>query len=106
MKAVDAGAETMVKKFEASFDDYSAIMTKALADRLAEAFAEVIHEEVRKEYWGYSASEQFDTEDLLKIKYQGVRPAAGYPSQPDHNVTTKRSSCGSWETLSRERASA
>ena len=109
------GAEAMVKKFEASFDDYSAIMTKALADRLAEAFAEVIHEEVRKEYWGYSASEQFDTEDLLKIKYQGVRPAAGYPSQPDHNEKAimwqlgdieSRTGIGLTETLSMTPAAA
>ncbi len=90
-------------------------MTKALADRLAEAFAEVIHEEVRKEYWDYSASEQFDTEDLLKIKYQGVRPAAGYPSQPDHNEKAimwqlgdieSRTGIGLTETLSKTPAAA
>merc|ERR1712181_6443 len=79
------GAEEMCKKFEQTDDDYSIIMTKALADRLAEAFAEVLHEDVRKDHWGYASNEQFDTQDLLKIKYQGIRPAPGYPSQPDHN---------------------
>jgi 5-methyltetrahydrofolate--homocysteine methyltransferase len=59
-------------------------MTKALADRLAEAFAEKLHEEVRKIEWGYSKAEILDKTDLLKIKYDGIRPAPGYPSQPDH----------------------
>lgn len=79
------GADELARKYEAALDDYNAIMTKALADRLAEAFAEVLHEEIRKDYWGYAQNEQLDTEDLLKIKYQGIRPAPGYPSQPDHN---------------------
>merc|ERR1712127_888354 len=63
-------------------------MAQALADRLAEAFAEVLHRDMRKNTWGYSASESLDNSDLLKIKYQGIRPAPGYPSQPDH--TEKR----------------
>jgi 5-methyltetrahydrofolate--homocysteine methyltransferase len=79
------GAEAMCAKYAETDDDYNIIMTKALADRLAEAFAEVLHEDVRKEHWGYAANEQFDTQDLLKIKYQGIRPAPGYPSQPDHD---------------------
>ena len=59
-------------------------MVKALADRLAEAFAEHLHELVRKEYWGYASDEKFSTEDLVKEKYIGIRPAPGYPAQPDH----------------------
>lgn len=59
-------------------------MIKALADRLAEAFAEKLHEDVRKEYWGFSETENFKEEQLFKIEYQGIRPAPGYPSQPDH----------------------
>jgi len=66
-------------------DDYNAIMVKALADRLAEAFAEVLHAEVRRNYWGYSPDESFSAAELHKIKYQGIRPAPGYPSQPDHD---------------------
>jgi len=78
------GLNELVKKFESDYDDYSAIMAKALADRLAESFAETLHEEVRKIYWGYSASEAFTTQELLRVKYQGIRPAPGYPMQPDH----------------------
>ncbi|KAF0976209.1 hypothetical protein FDP41_004884 [Naegleria fowleri] len=78
------GAEELATKYQQEDDDYSSIMVKALADRLAEAFAELLHEIVRKEYWGYSPEEKFDTEDLLRVKYQGIRPAPGYPSQPDH----------------------
>jgi len=66
-------------------DDYTAIMVKALADRLAEAFAEVLHSEVRRKYWGYSPEENFTADELHKIKYRGIRPAPGYPSQPDHD---------------------
>jgi len=62
----------------------SVIMTKAIADRLAEAFAEHLHERVRKDLWGYNNEESLKEEDLLRIKYQGIRPAPGYPSQPDH----------------------
>merc|ERR1712100_402599 len=69
-------------------DDYSYIMAEALADRLAEAFAELLHAEVRKDHWGYAPDESLNAEDLLKVKYEGIRPAPGYPSQPDH--TEKR----------------
>ncbi|EFC50443.1 5-methyltetrahydrofolate-homocysteine methyltransferase [Naegleria gruberi] len=78
------GAEELAAKYQEDDDDYSSIMVKALADRLAEAFAELLHELVRKDYWGYSPEEKLDTEDLLRVKYQGIRPAPGYPSQPDH----------------------
>jgi len=78
------GLDKMTTQFKADSDDYSYIMAEALADRLAEAFAEVLHEMVRKEDWGYSNEENLSTEDLLKVKYQGIRPAPGYPSQPDH----------------------
>ncbi len=78
------GIENLIKKFEADHDDYSSIMTKALADRLAEAFAEHLHELVRKEYWGYSPEENLANKDLVKEKYSGIRPAPGYPAQPDH----------------------
>ncbi|XP_020627745.1 methionine synthase-like [Orbicella faveolata] len=78
------GAEDMAKKFEEDLDDYSVIMVKALADRLAEAFAEELHERVRKDLWGYCSDEILDAKDLHRIKYQGIRPAPGYPSQPDH----------------------
>eukprot|EP00955_Chlamydomonas_euryale_P043709 352678-Chlamydomonas_euryale.AAC.3 len=69
---------------QAAGDDYSYIMAESLADRLAEAFAELLHERVRKEWWGYAPDEKLSTDDLLKVKYQGIRPAPGYPSQPDH----------------------
>jgi len=70
--------------FEQQNDDYNKIMVKALADRFAEAFAEQLHEEVRKKYWAYSPQESYSTDDLITEKYQGIRPAPGYPSQPDH----------------------
>jgi 5-methyltetrahydrofolate--homocysteine methyltransferase len=73
-----------VKEFEQQHDDYSAILLKALADRLAEAFAEVLHKKVRTEYWGYAKDEKLTNEEVIKEKYQGIRPAAGYPAQPDH----------------------
>ena len=78
------GCDELVKKYEADHDDYSKIMAQALADRLVEAFAEQLHKRIRTEIWGYAAGEDLDNEDLLKIKYQGIRPAPGYPSQPDH----------------------
>ncbi|XP_073247653.1 methionine synthase-like isoform X1 [Porites lutea] len=78
------GAEEMAKKFDEEMDDYSVIMVKALADRLAEAFAEQLHERVRKDLWGYCSDELLDAKDMHRIKYQGIRPAPGYPSQPDH----------------------
>ncbi|WP_293915468.1 methionine synthase [Deinococcus sp.] len=82
------GADEFAKAFEAAADDYSAIMVKALADRLAEAFAEKLHQDVRRGYWGYAPEEQFTREELIKEKYRGIRPAPGYPAQPDH--TEKR----------------
>ncbi|XP_058476960.1 methionine synthase [Solea solea] len=78
------GAEELSQQFQEQGDDYSSIMVKALADRLAEAFAEELHARVRKELWGYSADEVLQTSDLHRVRYQGIRPAAGYPSQPDH----------------------
>jgi 5-methyltetrahydrofolate--homocysteine methyltransferase len=78
------GLEDAVKKFEADNDDYSAIMIKGLADRLAEAFAERLHERVRKEFWGYAQDENLSPSQLLKEDYQGIRPAPGYPACPDH----------------------
>ncbi len=77
---VDAG----VHAFESKYDDYSAIMLKALADRLAEAFTELLHERVRKEYWGYAADEKLSSTELIAEKYRGIRPAPGYPACPDH----------------------
>jgi 5-methyltetrahydrofolate--homocysteine methyltransferase len=78
------GIEKLVQKFEKDNDDYNSIMTKAIADRLAEAFAEYLHLLVRKQYWGYSPEEEFTIDDLVKENYQGIRPAPGYPAQPDH----------------------
>ena len=78
------GVDERVAAFEASQDDYSALMLKALADRLAEAFAEHVHERVRKEFWGYAATENLDADRLISEDYQGIRPAPGYPACPDH----------------------
>jgi len=78
------GIDAKVAEFERDHDDYSAIMLKALADRLAEAFAEHMHERVRKEFWAYAADEQLSNEDLIDERYQGIRPAPGYPACPDH----------------------
>eukprot|EP01132_Coremiostelium_polycephalum_P011877 gene11877-14527_t len=78
------GLEELVEIYKKENDDYSSIMAKALADRLAEALAEKIHEEVRKDYWGYEKNESLTAEDLFKVKYRGIRPAPGYPAQPDH----------------------
>ncbi|WP_247233903.1 methionine synthase [Telluribacter sp. SYSU D00476] len=78
------GIEALLEKYEREHDDYNSIMVKSLADRLAEAFAELMHERVRKEIWGYAADEKLDNEDLIKEKYQGIRPAPGYPACPDH----------------------
>lgn len=79
------GIENALKKFEAELDDYNSIMLKALADRLAEAFTELIHEQVRKDFWGYKPDENLSVNDLLLEKYQGIRPAHGYPACPDHS---------------------
>ncbi|MDH3563029.1 MAG: B12-binding domain-containing protein, partial [Gammaproteobacteria bacterium] len=78
------GAEALAMKFEKQHDDYNAIMAKALADRLAEAFAERLHERVRQEFWGYVSSEKLDGEALIREEYQGIRPAPGYPACPEH----------------------
>jgi 5-methyltetrahydrofolate--homocysteine methyltransferase len=79
------GAEERAKKFEAEQDDYAAIMIKVLADRLAEALAEMLHQQVRRQYWGYAADETLSDEDMIREKYQGIRPAAGYPACPEHS---------------------
>ena len=78
------GIEKWVKHFEDQLDDYNAIMVKALADRLAEAFAERMHERVRKEFWGYASDEALENTDLISEKYKGIRPAPGYPACPEH----------------------
>jgi 5-methyltetrahydrofolate--homocysteine methyltransferase len=78
------GIEPILEKFQKEHDDYNSIMLKAIADRLAEAFAELMHELVRKEYWGYSVGEKLSNDDLIAEKYDGIRPAPGYPAQPDH----------------------
>ncbi|OZA09968.1 MAG: methionine synthase [Methylotenera sp. 17-45-7] len=80
------GMEKRLAQFEAAHDDYSSIMFKSLADRLAEAFAEYMHERVRTDLWGYAADEKLDTDALIKEQYQGIRPAPGYPACPDHTV--------------------
>jgi 5-methyltetrahydrofolate--homocysteine methyltransferase len=82
------GIEKLVAQYEKDHDDYHSIMIKAVADRLAEAFAERMHERVRKEFWGYAKDEQLSNEDLIKENYTGIRPAPGYPACPDH--TEKR----------------
>ncbi len=88
----------MVEQFERDHDDYNAIMTKALADRLAEALAEMLHKRVREE-WGYGRDEGLSYDDLIEEKYRGIRPASGYPTSPDH--TEKRAL---WQLLDVEAA--
>ncbi|MEL7021092.1 MAG: vitamin B12 dependent-methionine synthase activation domain-containing protein, partial [Bacteroidota bacterium] len=88
------GIEEHVKRFEAENDDYNAIMLKALADRLAEAFTELMHEKVRRELWGYASDERLNNDALIAEKYKGIRPAPGYPACPEH--TEKRTL---WELL-------
>ena len=78
------GVDELAAEFEAANDDYNAILIKALADRLAEAFAERMHQRVRMEFWGYAPDETLDNQDLISEKYQGIRPAPGYPACPDH----------------------
>ena len=78
------GVDEWAAEFEAALDDYNSIMVKALADRFAEAFAEYLHEKVRKEIWGYAADEVLSKEDLIEESYKGIRPAPGYPACPDH----------------------
>ena len=79
------GIEALVEEFEAAGDDYNSIMIKAIADRLAEAFAEKMHELVRRNYWGYAENESLEKEELITEKYQGIRPAPGYPACPEHS---------------------
>lgn len=88
------GCDALVKMYEAEHDDYSKIMAQALADRFVEAFAEYLHREIRVNMWGYVPDEHLDESDLLKIRYDGIRPAPGYPSQPDH---TEKSTM--WQVL-------
>jgi 5-methyltetrahydrofolate--homocysteine methyltransferase len=78
------GEDEIANRFKGANDDYSSIMVKALADRLAEAFAECLHQKVRRELWGYAADETFAPRELAAEKYVGIRPAPGYPAQPDH----------------------
>jgi 5-methyltetrahydrofolate--homocysteine methyltransferase len=92
------GVESLVEQFDRAHDDYNAIMTKALADRLAEALAEMLHKRARED-WGYGRGERLTYEELIDEKYQGIRPASGYPSCPDH--TDKR---GLWQLLDVEKA--
>ncbi|GMH57686.1 hypothetical protein TrRE_jg4497 [Triparma retinervis] len=91
------GCDALVKKYESENDDYSKIMAQALADRIVEAFAEYLHHRMRTDIWGYATGEELSNEDMLKIKYNGIRPAPGYPSQPDH--TEKRTM---WEMIQAE----
>jgi len=86
--AAGFGIEDKINKFESDHDDYSAILLKALADRLAEAFAERLHQRVRREFWGYAPDEDLDNASLIGEKYQGIRPAPGYPACPDHTEKT------------------
>jgi 5-methyltetrahydrofolate--homocysteine methyltransferase len=79
------GEDAVVERFKRANDDYSAIMVKALADRFAEALAEHLHRRVRREFWGYAAAEALAPADLVAEKYRGIRPAPGYPAQPDHS---------------------
>ncbi|KAF0141023.1 MAG: methionine synthase [Stygiobacter sp.] len=83
------GIEKMIEKFEKDHDDYNSIMTKAIADRLAEAFAELLHAKVRREIWGYAADENLANDKLIAEEYAGIRPAPGYPAQPDHTEKLK-----------------
>jgi 5-methyltetrahydrofolate--homocysteine methyltransferase len=92
------GIEEHLKRFAADNDDYSAILLKSLADRMAEAFAELLHGRVRKEFWGYAANENLDNDALIQEQYKGIRPAPGYPACPEH---TEKG--GIWQLLDAER---
>jgi len=83
------GIEAKLEEFEAAHDDYQSILLKALADRLAEAFAEHLHHRIRKEFWGYAKEESLDNAELIKETYRGIRPAPGYPACPDHSEKEK-----------------
>ena len=91
------GVDEHVARFEADHDDYSAILLKALADRLAEALAEYLHECVRRDYWGYAPRERLSNDELIAERYSGIRPAPGYPACPDHTEKAKL-----WELLAVE----
>ena len=93
------GSQDRVAAFKAEHDDYSAILLESLADRLAEAFAERLHELVRTDLWGYAEDERLDAEGLLKERYDGIRPAPGYPACPEHTEKAKL-----WELLDVEKA--
>ena len=93
------GSDELAKEYEDKIDDYSSIMVKALADRLAEAYAEYLHKLVRNQKWGYSVDENLDNSELIKESYQGIRPAPGYPACPDHLEKTSI-----WELLNVEKA--
>merc|ERR1711862_508766 len=82
------GVEKLSEYYQKKSDDYNDIMVKALADRLAEAFAEKLHQDVRTKYWPYAPEESLTSEELHKVKYTGIRPAPGYPMQPDHTEKT------------------
>jgi 5-methyltetrahydrofolate--homocysteine methyltransferase len=83
------GIEPWVEKYEKEHDDYNAILLKAIADRLAEAFAEMLHFRVRKDFWGYAPDEEFDYDEIVRERYRGIRPALGYPACPDHSEKRK-----------------
>src|SRR5262249_43073160 len=88
MVTAGIGVDAVAEQFKAKNDDYSSLMLKALADRLAEAFAERLHQRVRKEFWGYARDEALANDALIAEKYRGIRPAPGYPAQPDHSEKT------------------
>ena len=91
MFAVTAGKgiESIIAKYEEEHDDYKIIMIKAIADRLAEAFAEKLHQMIRVDFWGYSSEEDLEIKNLIKEEYDGIRPAPGYPACPDHEEKDK-----------------
>ena len=85
VREIESEEQAIAERFERANDDYSSIMVKALADRFAEAFAEAMHEHVRRDFWGYAPDEAFTPEELIAEPYRGIRPAPGYPAQPDHS---------------------
>ena len=93
------GCDVHAAAYEAANDDYSKILMQALADRLVEAVAEILHKDMRVAHWGYAAGESLTPEDMLKVKYQGIRPAPGYPTQPDHTEKNFM-----WKLLDAEKA--
>lgn len=91
--------DALADAFEAQHDDYNKIMVKALADRLAEAFAEYLHERVRKVYWGYAPNENLSNEELIRENYRGIRPAPGYPACPEHTEKATIWGCWKWKNI-------